>query len=105
MSKIPNALSLSSSSPDPIRVRAERLLAEEYSRDSVGSKRPAWMLANDFADLTRELLTLLTDARIREVGGCQRGNHFWPDGTVDGDTCDCGAWYRFSNTIEEAPRG
>lgn len=31
---------------------------------------------------------------------CVGGTHFWPDDTVDGDTCNCGAWYRFADRIE-----
>ena len=27
---------------------------------------------------------------------CDGWQHFWP-GDVDGDSCECGAWYRFTN--------
>ena len=34
------------------------------------------------------------------VGRCGLQSHFWTEPAADGDTCECGAWYRFSDRIE-----
>jgi hypothetical protein len=32
---------------------------------------------------------------------CERGIHVWgEDATAEGDTCECGEWYRFEDRIE-----
>lgn len=36
-------------------------------------------------------------------GRCRDKRHFWPDDSAEGDTCDCGQWYRFSDRIEATP--
>lgn len=36
---------------------------------------------------------------------CGDGKHYWhEDADSEGDTCNCGAWYRFADRIEETPR-
>lgn len=34
---------------------------------------------------------------------CRDDKHFWPDDSTEGDTCECGQWYRFSSRIEAVP--
>ena len=48
------------------------------------------------------------DTPIRALGAsnerrCADGRHFWPENVVEGDTCNCGAWYRFHDRIEATP--
>jgi hypothetical protein len=33
--------------------------------------------------------------------GCDFGRHMWPiEADAEGDTCECGQWYRFNDRIE-----
>ena len=45
------------------RARLERLLCESRSRDSVGSRRPSWMLVDDLAAALRALIAWADEAR------------------------------------------
>lgn len=36
-------------------------------------------------------------------GRCRDGRHFWPEDADEGDTCECGQWYRFADRIEATP--
>ena len=41
---------------------------------------------------------------MTEQRQCEGGRHVWSeDATADGDTCECGAWYRFADRIEQTP--
>jgi hypothetical protein len=34
---------------------------------------------------------------------CGESKHFWHEDAVhEGDTCNCGAWYRYADRIEES---
>lgn len=36
---------------------------------------------------------------------CGMGKHYWHENAdAEGDTCNCGEWYRFADRIEETPR-
>lgn len=36
---------------------------------------------------------------------CSDGTHHWhEDADAEGDTCNCGDWYRFADRIEKTPR-
>jgi hypothetical protein len=46
---------------------------------------------------------LLYEHRMRtHPKPCGDGKHQWPADAADGDTCNCGQWYRFPNRIEES---
>lgn len=61
---------------------------------------------------------LLTDALLERIkfedqdpdeqfypARCSDTQHYWcEDADAEGDTCNCGRWYRFADRIEETPR-
>lgn len=67
----------------------------------------------------RTELRTRVDVRLRRVDGhedtaifdvsdlvdlrCVGDEHVWPDDAEDGDTCNCGAWYRFPDRIQRTP--
>lgn len=60
------------------------------------------------ADLGGRSITISADAPANEpeprVVPCTPGvMHYWPDDAEYGDTCNCGAWYRWRDSIQEAP--
>lgn len=43
-------------------------------------------------------------ARQMEQVRCAFGKHVWADDAdAPGDTCECGAWYRWPDRIEQTP--
>ncbi len=50
-------------------------------------------MTNPSADVTR----------TAPAANCSHDRHYWPEDTAEGDTCNCGAWYRFEDRIERTP--
>ncbi len=44
-----------------------------------------------------------THPRTADQRPCADGEHRWPVDAEEGDTCNCGQWYRFANRIEATP--
>jgi hypothetical protein len=46
----------------------------------------------------------MADQETDETRECSDEQHCWhPDADEDGDTCNCGAWYRFKDRIVQTP--
>ena len=81
-------------------------MSEWFNRDQMEAMAEAERAAGD-PDITAGVAH--AEAEFHEhqptptIGGCKRERHVWADeATAEGDTCECGQWYRFENRIESA---